>query len=41
MIRKFRGNNVMKGRISWQMGMFVNIGAIKFEKGKKETLALS
>jgi len=40
MIRKFRGSNVMKGRISWQMGMFVNSGAIKFEKGEKRSTCI-
>lgn len=36
MIRKFKGNNAIQGRIAWQMGMFVNNGAIKFEKGEKK-----
>lgn len=40
MIRKFRGNNAIQGRIAWQMGMFVNNGAIKFEKGEKRNTCI-
>lgn len=40
MIRKFRGNNVMKGRIDWQMKMFVNSDAIKFDNGKKRNTCI-
>lgn len=35
MVRKFRANNAIKGRVAWQMQMFVNSGAISFEKGEK------
>ena len=40
MIRKFNGNNVMKGRIAWQMQMFVNNGGISFEKGAKRNTCI-
>lgn len=40
MIRKFKGNNAIKGRIAWQMKMFVNSGAIKFEKGEKRNTCI-
>ena len=40
MIRKFNGNNYMKGQISWQLSPFVNSGAIKFEKGAKRNTCI-
>ena len=40
MIRKIRGNHGIQGRIAWQMGMFVNNGAIKFEKGEKRNTCI-
>ena len=40
MIRKFNGNNVMKGQITWQLNMFVKTGAIKFEKGAKRNTCI-
>ena len=40
MIKKFNANNVMKGRIAWQMQMFCNSGAIKFEKGAKRNTCI-
>lgn len=41
MIRKFKGNNAIKGRITWQMKMFVNSGAIKFEKDEKRNTCIT
>lgn len=40
MIRKFRGNNPIKGRIQWQMQMFVKNGGIKFEKGERRNTCI-
>jgi hypothetical protein len=40
MIKKFNGNNAMKGRIQWQMQMFCNSGAITFEKGAKRNTCI-
>lgn len=40
MIRKFNGNNVMKGKISWQLSTFVRLGAITFEKGAKRNTCI-
>lgn len=40
MIRRFKGNNAIKGRIIWQMKMFVNNGAIKFENGEKRNTCI-
>lgn len=40
MIRKFRGNNVMKGNISFQMQLFIKSGAIKFEKGERRNTCI-
>lgn len=40
MIRKFRGNHAIQGRIAWQMQMFVRNGAIKFEKGEKRNTCI-
>lgn len=40
MIRKFNGNNYMKGRISWQLEKYVDNGAIKFEDGAKRNTCI-
>lgn len=40
MIRKFNGNNFMKGRISMQFMQFVNDGTIQFEKGKNRNTCI-
>lgn len=40
MIRKFNGNNVMKGKITWQLSAFVKLGAITFEKGAKRNTCI-
>lgn len=39
-MRKFRGNNYMKGRISHQFPTYVESGAIKFEKGEKRNTCI-
>lgn len=39
-IRKFRGNNVMKGNVSFQMQLFVKSGAITFEKGERRNTCI-
>lgn len=41
MIRKFNINNVMKGKITWQMGTLATNGAITFEKGEKRNTCIA
>lgn len=40
MIRKFNGNNFMKGQITQQLSQFVNDGVIQFEKGEKRNTCI-
>ncbi|MER2008826.1 MAG: hypothetical protein ABS939_15350 [Psychrobacillus sp.] len=40
MIRKFNANNVMKGNITWQMGVLAKNGAITFEKGARRNTCI-
>lgn len=39
-IRRFNANNVMKGKIVWQMGTLATNGAITFEKGEKRNTCI-
>jgi hypothetical protein len=39
MVRKFNGNNFMKGRIEWQLATFIGNG-ITFEKGTKRNTCI-
>jgi len=41
MVRRFRINHAIQGRVAWQMAMFVNSGAIKFEKGEKRNTSIA
>ena len=40
MIRKFRINNYLKGRILAQMENYINNGSIQFEKGKNKNTGI-
>lgn len=39
-MRKFNGNNVIKGRVQMQMPMYIKSGAISFEKGTRRNTCI-
>ena len=39
-MRRFRGNNNMKGRIQQQLPNYIESGAIQFEKGEKRNTCI-